>query len=88
MFVILMYDVGEARVGKALKICRKYLQWVQNSCFEGELTEGQLRELKIKLVDRLNPEEDSLIFYTLPSNKKVNRIDWGVGSPSSEEQFY
>ena len=31
MFVILVYDMNEKRVGRALKICRKYLNWVQNS---------------------------------------------------------
>ena len=34
MFVILVYDVGEKRVAKVLKICRKYLTWVQNSVLE------------------------------------------------------
>ncbi|MGC9090075.1 MAG: CRISPR-associated endonuclease Cas2, partial [Caldisericia bacterium] len=28
MFVILVYDIKEERVYKALNICRKYLTWV------------------------------------------------------------
>ncbi|MEM3489884.1 MAG: CRISPR-associated endonuclease Cas2, partial [Nitrososphaerota archaeon] len=40
MYVILAYDIGEERVNKVLKICRKYLTWVQNSVFEGDLTEA------------------------------------------------
>ena len=35
MFVVLVYDVKQERVGKVLKICRKYLTHVQNSVFEG-----------------------------------------------------
>ena len=31
MYVILVYDCGEKRVGKMLKLCRKYLNWIQNS---------------------------------------------------------
>ena len=39
MYVIAMYDVGQIRVGKMLKLCRRYLNWIQNSVFEGEITE-------------------------------------------------
>ena len=46
MYVILVYDIGEKRVGKMLKLCRKYLNWIQNSVFEGEITEVKLEELK------------------------------------------
>jgi CRISPR-associated protein Cas2 len=45
MYVILVYDMGQKRVGKMLKLCRRYLNWIQNSVFEGELTEVQLKEL-------------------------------------------
>ena len=31
MYVIVVYDVGEKRVGKMLKVCRQYLCWIQNS---------------------------------------------------------
>lgn len=34
MFIILVYDVGEKRVAKVFKTCRKYLNWVQNSVLE------------------------------------------------------
>ena len=49
MYVIVVYDVGEKRVGKMLKLCRQYLCWVQNSVFEGELSEVKLKELKLKM---------------------------------------
>lgn len=34
MFIILSYDINKKRVGKILKICRKYLVHVQKSVFE------------------------------------------------------
>lgn len=34
MYVIIVYDVGEKRVGKMLKLCRQYLCWIQNSVLE------------------------------------------------------
>ena len=43
MYVIVVYDVGEKRVGKMLKLCRQYLCWIQNSVFEGALSEAKLR---------------------------------------------
>ena len=36
MYVIVVYDVGEKRVGKMLKLCRQYLCWIQNSVFNDQ----------------------------------------------------
>lgn len=63
MYVILMYDVGEKRVGKMLKLCRRYLSWIQNSVFEGEITEVKLRELIIHAKNVMDEEVDSLIVF-------------------------
>ena len=49
MFVIVVYDVGERRVNKVLKRCRKYLNWVQNSVLEGDISESNLKKLKMEL---------------------------------------
>lgn len=43
MYVILVYDIDAKRVGKMLKLCRRYLNWIQNSVFEGELTDVKLK---------------------------------------------
>lgn len=63
MYVILVYDINEKRVGKMLKLCRRYLHWIQNSVFEGEITEVKLRELEHKAKEMMNPLEDSLIVF-------------------------
>ena len=73
MFVILVYDVGEKRVAKALKICRKYLHWVQNSVFEGEISKANLVKLKKELDMLIDKEEDSVILYTFRSQKYTGR---------------
>ena len=67
MYVILIYDVAEKRVGKMLKLCRQYLCWIQNSVFEGELSEVKLRELQYKIGNLIDKKEDSVIIF---SNKK------------------
>lgn len=64
MYVILVYDIGEKRVGKMLRLCRQYLNWIQNSVFEGELTPSKLRELKMNASEIMDDETDSLIIFT------------------------
>ena len=72
MYVIIVYDIGEKRVGKMLKLCRQYLCWVQNSVFEGELSEVKLKELKLRMESLIEPSEDSVILFT---NKIVYNMD-------------
>jgi len=72
LFVILFYDIAEKRVSKALKICRKYLIWVQNSVFEGEISEGNLVKLKSEL-NRLIEDEDSVVIYEFKQMYYSNR---------------
>ncbi|MDA3907120.1 MAG: CRISPR-associated endonuclease Cas2 [Bacteroidales bacterium] len=63
MYVVAVYDIGEKRVGKMLKLCRQYLNWIQNSVFEGEITEVQLKTLEAKAKLIMDSEFDSLIFF-------------------------
>lgn len=63
MYALLVYDVGEKRVGKMLKLCRRYLNWIQNSVFEGEITEIKLKELQSKAKKIMELKEDSLIIF-------------------------
>lgn len=64
MYVILVYDVGEKRVGKMLKLCRRYLSWVQNSVLEGNLPKAQLRALRTQIDDIIDKDEDSVILFS------------------------
>ncbi|WP_192349025.1 CRISPR-associated endonuclease Cas2 [Algoriphagus sp. Y33] len=63
MYVVLVYDIGERRVGKMLKLCRRYLNWIQNSVFEGEITEVKLKELLANAKKFMKVEEDSIIIF-------------------------
>jgi len=63
MYIILVYDMGEKRVGKMLKLCRRYLNWIQNSVFEGEISEVKLKELIIFAKQIMDEEYDSLIIF-------------------------
>lgn len=69
MYIILVYDVGQKRTGKMLKLCRKYLNWIQNSVFEGEITEVKLKELYHRAAEIMDEEEDSLIVFKSRDSK-------------------
>lgn len=84
MFVILVYDFAEKRVGKALKIGRKYLHWVQNSVLEGEISNANFIKLKTELKSLMNPDEDSIILYTFRAQKYSKREEYGLKKGGDE----
>ncbi|MEZ4968881.1 MAG: CRISPR-associated endonuclease Cas2 [Flavobacteriaceae bacterium] len=63
MYVILVYDLDQRRVGKMLKLCRQYLNWIQNSVFEGAITEVKLKELLKEANLIMDEKTDSLIIF-------------------------
>lgn len=73
MYVILVYDFGERRVGKMLKLCRKYLNWIQNSVFEGEISEVRLKELLMTSETFMKKDEDSIIIFSGLSQHTMNK---------------
>jgi CRISPR-associated protein Cas2 len=73
MYIILVYDVNEKRVSKMLRLCRRYLNWIQNSVFEGEISEVKLIELKGKAYDLMEPETDSIIIFKSRQEKWLEK---------------
>lgn len=63
MYVIAVYDVAAERTPKMLKLCRRYLHWIQNSVFEGELSELQIKELELEAKKIIDESYDSLILF-------------------------
>jgi len=84
MYVILVYDVGEKRVGKMLKLCRKYLHWIQNSVFEGEIKEVKLKELKFRAKQIMDESTDSIIIFSSRDEKWLNKEIIGVERSSTD----
>jgi CRISPR-associated protein Cas2 len=86
MYVIAIYDVASERTGKMLKLCRRYLHWIQNSVFEGEITEVKLKELIHEAEQVMDLTYDSFILF---KNRNANWLDKQViGSErSSIDQF-
>jgi len=74
MYVILVYDIDKKRVGKMLKLCRRYLNWIQNSVFEGELTDVKLKELISEAKEIMQPEKDSIIVFKSRQEKWLEKM--------------
>lgn len=85
MYVIVVYDINVERVNEVKKFLRRYLTWIQNSVFEGELTPADLKEVKMGLKDIINKEEDMIVIYRVPSEKALNREVLGKDKSSTGE---
>lgn len=73
MYIILVYDIGEKRVGKMLKLCRQYLNWIQNSVFEGEITDVKLKELLYRAKEIMDEDNDSIITFKSRDQKWLEK---------------
>lgn len=72
MYVIIVYDVDVSRVVRINKFLKRYLLWVQNSVFEGEITETLLAEL-MKRIEKMVQGTDSIIIYKLRTESYLER---------------
>lgn len=78
MYAIIVYDISQERVSKVCKFLRTHLNWIQNSVFEGEITESRLARVKARLMELADPGSDSVIIYMFSSRKLVKRDRIGV----------
>ncbi|MEM0134938.1 MAG: CRISPR-associated endonuclease Cas2 [Thermoplasmatales archaeon] len=86
MFVIIVYDIDVRRVNKVLKVCRKYLTWVQNSVLEGGIEESGLMRLIAELKKVIKESEDSILIYKFRTTMYFSRELIGV-EKGKEDQF-
>jgi CRISPR-associated protein Cas2 len=77
MYVIITYDVDVARVQRVCDYLRTYLPRVQNSVFEGEITESRFERLKAGLLKKIEPDTDSILLWVLRDAKWVDRQTLG-----------
>ena len=75
MYILVTYDVdttskeGARRLRWVAKACIDYGQRVQNSVFEGEVTEAQYCLLRGRIKDIIAVSRDSVRFYILSKNE-------------------
>ena len=78
VYVILVYDVKKKRVQGVMKTCRKYLNHLQNSVFEGNITEAKLTRLKNEIKAVIDVKTDSVCVFKLNSTKYVSKEQIGI----------
>jgi CRISPR-associated protein Cas2 len=84
----MVYDVNVSRVTKVLKVGRKYLNHIQNSVLEGELSPAQYQQLKHEVKETIKPDRDSVRFYLLRTTRYFTVEKLGVPSrPGDSEDF-
>mgnify|MGYP000333046410 CR=1 FL=1 len=82
MYVVIVYDVSVERVNKVRIFLKRYLDWIQNSVFEGELTKAKLKEIELGLKQIIDEEEDSVIIYITREEKLLKKKY--IGEPKVE----
>ena len=73
MYIILVYDVDELRVGKVNKYLKRYLLWRQNSVFEGELSDVLIEQM-IKGLKKIIFDFDSIVIYKFKVKSYIEDI--------------
>jgi CRISPR-associated protein Cas2 len=75
MLVIVCYDVstetkaGRRRLRRVARVCESTGQRVQKSVFECQVDLMQMEELERRLLAEIDPEQDCLRLYRLPSTR-------------------
>ncbi|MCC3866136.1 CRISPR-associated endonuclease Cas2 [Terrisporobacter petrolearius] len=64
-YALVFYDVGEKRVNKVFKVCKKYLYHFQKSVFRGEITPSNMIVFKKELNKVIDKEEDFICIIKL-----------------------
>ncbi len=78
MYVIIVYDVEENRVSKVCKFLRLYLHWIQNSVFEGNITESELKKIKKELKKIIDKNYDSILIFRMRDERYVDKEVIGI----------
>ena len=85
MYVIIVYDVNVERVNKVKSFLRQHLVWIQNSVFEGELTNSEFKKVSDGLMEIIDKECDSVIIYKLMMEESLTREVLGVEKSPIDE---
>jgi CRISPR-associated protein Cas2 len=78
LYVIVVYDMGIKRLNKVRIFLKQYLNWVQNSVFEGELTKAEYFIVKSHLEELINEDEDCIFLYHVRDHKYLGFEEMGT----------
>lgn len=63
MYYLVVYDVDVERVNKIHKYLKTYLNWIQNSVFEGELGDADYVAVKKRINEIIDKNTDSVLIF-------------------------
>ncbi len=86
-YAFLCYDVGEKRVQKVFKICKKYLSHFQKSVFRGEMTPSKFIQLRNELNSVIDKEEDFVCIIKLMNDNVFAEEILGNGKSATGEDL-
>ena len=86
-YAFVFYDVGEKRVQKVFKICKKYLSHYQKSVFRGEMSPSKLIQLKMDLKKVINEQEDFICIIKLMNDNVFGEEVLGNGEMVNGESL-
>ena len=70
MFVVAFYDVPANRTERYRKLLARYLRWMQNSVFSGDLSETLYKRMRYEL-NQVLQESDRLAFVTTANRHNI-----------------
>ncbi len=76
--MIIVYDMGVERVTKICQYLRRSMDWVQNSVFEGELTDAEFKRIQHDLKELIEADVDSVRIYRWRTKDQVKIETLGV----------
>lgn len=86
-YAFVFYDVGEKRVQKVFKVCKKYLSHFQKSVFRGEMTPSNLIKLRGELKKIIDKQEDFVCIIKLMNDNVFGEEVLGNGGGNTGEDL-
>lgn len=86
-YAFVFYDIGEKRVNKVFKVCKKYLSHYQKSVFRGEITPSKIISLRKDLSKVIDKSEDFICIIKLLNDKVFGEEILGVQSNKTGEDL-
>ena len=78
MFVLIVYDIAEERITRVHNFLKTYLHWIQNSVFEGHITDAQLDAIKTGLKGLIDVEYDAIYLFQIKNPRHVKKEIMGI----------
>lgn len=86
-YAFVFYDIGEKRVHKVFKICKKYFIHHQKSVFRGNITPSNLLKMKSEIKAVIEPDEDFVTIIKLINKSYFDEETLGINKKDGTSLF-